>query len=54
MLLGLRKKNVIVPVVPEHVLFKIKMHKAESLQLNQTQFPSLGIFVNKKVGNQKN
>ena len=25
--------------------------KAELLQLNQTQFPSLGIFVNKKVGN---
>ena len=28
--------------------------KAELLQLNQTQFPSLGIFVNKKVGNRKN
>ena len=28
--------------------------KAELLQLNQTQFPSLGIFVSKKVGNQKN
>ena len=27
--------------------------KAELLQLNQTQFPSLGIFVSKKVGNQK-
>ena len=24
------------------------------LQLNRTQFPSLGIFVIKKVGNQKN
>ena len=28
--------------------------KAELLQLNQTQFPSLGIFVSKKVGNLKN
>ena len=27
--------------------------KAELLQLNRTQFPSLGIFVSKKVGNQK-
>ena len=26
--------------------------KAELLQLNRTQFPSLGIFVSKKVGNQ--
>ena len=28
--------------------------KAKLLQLNRTQFPSLGIFVSKKVGNQKN
>ena len=28
--------------------------KAELLQLNRTQFPSLGIFVSKKVGNRKN
>ena len=28
--------------------------KAELLQLNHTQFPSLGIFVGKKVENQKN
>jgi hypothetical protein len=28
--------------------------KAESLQLNCTQFSSLGIFVSKNVGNQKN
>ena len=28
--------------------------KAESLHLNRTQFPSLGIFVSKKVGNRKN
>ena len=28
--------------------------EAELLQLNQAQFPSLGIFVSKKVGNQKN
>ena len=27
--------------------------KAELLQLNRTQLPSLGIFVNKKVGNRK-
>ena len=30
------------------------MSKAELLQLNRTQFPSLGIFVNEKVGNRKN
>ena len=28
--------------------------EAELLQLNQAQFPSLGIFVSKKVGDQKN
>jgi hypothetical protein len=28
--------------------------KAELLQLNRTQLPSLGIFVSKKIGNQKN
>ena len=28
--------------------------KAELMQLNCTQFPSLGFFVRKKVGNQKN
>ena len=28
-------------------------NKAELLQLNCTQFPSLEIFVSKKVGNQK-
>ena len=28
--------------------------KAELLQLNRTQFPSLGILVSKKVGNRKN
>ena len=28
--------------------------KAELLQLNRTQFPSLGIFISKKVGNRKN
>ena len=31
-----------------------KIVKAELLQLNCTQFPSLGIFVSKKVGNRKN
>jgi hypothetical protein len=28
--------------------------KAVLLQLNRTQFPTLGIFVSKKVGNRKN
>ena len=28
--------------------------KAELLQLNRTQFPSLGFFDSKKVGNRKN
>ena len=32
----------------------VKVHKAELLQLNRTQFPSLGIFVSRKVGNRKN
>ena len=32
---------------------KIASTKAELLQLNRTQFPSLGIFVSKKVGNRK-
>jgi hypothetical protein len=33
---------------------KISIVKAELLQLNHAQFPSLGIFVSKKVGNRKN
>ena len=33
--------------------FRVR-NKAELLQLNRTQFPSLGIFVSKKVGNRKN
>ena len=36
-----------------HSLYRQLPDKAELLQLNQTQFPSLGIFVSKKVGNQK-
>ena len=28
--------------------------KAELLKLNRTQFSSLGIFISKKAGNQKN
>jgi hypothetical protein len=32
----------------------LKVYKAELLQLNRTQFLSLGIFVSKKVGNRKN
>ena len=28
--------------------------KVELLQLNRTKFPSLGIFISKKVGNRKN
>ena len=36
------------------ILFTKRMDfKAELLQLNRTQFPSLGIFVSKKVGNRK-
>ena len=31
--------------------FDKKYNKAELLQLNRTQFPSLGIFIIKKVGN---
>ena len=31
-----------------------KPYKAELLQLYRTQFPSLGIFISKKVGNLKN
>jgi hypothetical protein len=38
--------------VPSIIFFIIS--KAELLQLNRTQFPSLGIFVSKKVGNRKN
>ena len=30
------------------------IYKAELLQLNQTQFPSMGIFVSKEIGNHKN
>ena len=30
------------------------LYKAKLIQLNRTQFPSLGIFGSKKVGNQKN
>ena len=30
------------------------LDKAKLLQLNRTQFPSLDIFVSKKVGNRKN
>ena len=33
---------------------KESLNKAELLQLNRTQFPSLGTFICKKVGNQKN
>ena len=35
-------------------IIKAQKPKAELLQLNRTQFPSLGIFVNKNVGNRKN
>ena len=31
-----------------------EVSKAELLQLKLTQFPSLGIFVSKNVGNRKN
>ena len=39
----------VVPIGNSH-----KGAKAELLQLSRTQFPSLGIFVSKKVGNRKN
>jgi alkylation response protein AidB-like acyl-CoA dehydrogenase len=32
----------------------LEFFKAELLQLNHTQFSSLGIFISKKVGNRKN
>ena len=35
------------------ILMRWAVTKAELLQLNRTQFPSLGIFVSKKVGNPK-
>jgi hypothetical protein len=34
--------------------FSLVLLKAELRQLNRTQFPSLGIFVSKIVGNRKN
>ena len=39
---------------PDSSSVSIASNKAELLQINRTQFPSLGIFVRKKVGNQKN
>ena len=40
------KKKMVTKVQIEN-----EYNKAELLQLNRTQFPSLGIFVSKKVGN---
>ena len=37
-----------------HYSLTLCIPKAELLQLNRTQFPSLGIFISKKVGNRKN
>ena len=52
------KLNVVISRIK---IYNFKRHdrnvysgKAELLQLNRTQFSSLGIFVSKKVGNQKN
>ena len=45
------KKNVLLFRLALAVLWGIK---DELMQLNHTQFPSLGIFVCKKVGNFKN
>ena len=39
------------PIFLHHELFTAK---AELLQLDRTQYSSLGIFVSKKVGNRKN
>ena len=52
------KKNLLLSV-SLHARKKVSLllqllNKAELLQLNRTQFSSLGIFVSKKVGNQKN
>ena len=35
-------------------MVKTSVAKAELLQLNRTQFSSLGIFISKNVGNRKN
>ena len=37
-----------------YMMHSILFSKAELLQLNRTQFPSLGIFASKIVGNRKN
>ena len=47
------KKNP-VTICIRNTYEKNEISKAELLQLNRTQFSSLGIFVSKKVGNQKN
>jgi hypothetical protein len=46
--------NSIVKSFLEAYFQKRDLTKAELLQLNHTQFPSMGIFVSKKVGNRKN
>ena len=42
------------PFQQSFVLIPGQNTKAELLQLTRTQFPSLGIFISKKVGNRKN
>ena len=50
----LYKFDDIVEIRKVIYIWRHKLPKAELLQQNRTQFPSLGIFVSKKVGNQKN
>ena len=38
----------------EMVEKSVECNKAELLQLNRTQFPSLGFFISEKVGDRKN
>ena len=48
------EEQSVVPFWFNSNLMKKTVVKAELLQLNRTQFPSLGIFVSKKIGNRKN
>jgi hypothetical protein len=60
--LEVSRRNAIEPTLPAFLKVTTALHsqeikslcKAELLQLNHTQFPSLGFFVSEKVGNWKN
>ena len=45
--------NVLYIEVSKKIKKKLYFSKAEFLQLNRTQFPSLGFFVSKKIGKLK-